>query len=54
MDPMKYRIVKASGNYDDFEEFERACTELMDDGFEVHGVPFVLTDGTLAQAFVYG
>ena len=54
MDPMKYRIVKANGNYDDFEEFERECTELMDEGFEVLGVPFVLTDGRLAQAFVYG
>lgn len=54
MEPTKYKIVKATGNYDDFEEFERECTELMDEGYEVHGVPFTCPDGTLAQAFVYG
>ena len=54
LEPMKYKIVKAAGGYDDFSEFERQCTELMDDGFEVLGVPFTLPDGTLAQAFVCG
>ena len=54
LEQMKYRIVKATGNYDGFDEFERQCTELMDDGFEVLGVPFTLPDGTLAQAFVCG
>lgn len=54
LEPMKYRIVKATGNYDGFSEFERQCTELIDEGLEVLGVPFVLADGTLAQAFVYG
>ena len=54
LEQLKYRIVKAAGNYDGFSEFERQCTELIDEGFEVLGVPFTLPDGTLAQAFVCG